>query len=117
MKTKSLLLALVCTLLCAFHVVAAEPYAVYHSSNYSLWFYYGTKPESSWNNEVYSLNPGDIYPEWNNNGHHPIIFQVVFDSSFAQARPTSTAFWFTNMVNITTITRVFNTCKGVMGVR
>lgn len=99
MKSKSLLLALVCAILCAFSTTAAEPYAVFTSSDHTLTFYYGTKPAGA-----YGLNSGNTYPEWYNNGNYTVATRVVFDPSFAQARPTSTAYWFYKMENLTTIT-------------
>ena len=99
MKTKSLLLALVCVILCAFTSAAAEPYAVFTSSDHTLTFYYGTKP-----NGAYSLNTGNNYPEWYDNGNFAVATRIVFDPSFAQVRPTTTAYWFYKMNDLTTIT-------------
>ena len=98
MKTKSLLLALVCAILCAFHAVAAEGYAVYTASNHTLTFYYGTKPDGA-----YSFNQGQYPPDWNDDVSRDVT-RVVFDPSFAQARPTITAYWFCEMMDLTTIT-------------
>ncbi len=78
---------------------AAEPYVVYSSSNTTLTFYYGTKP-----NEAYSLNKGIGYPDWYYDGTYVDVTRVIFDSSFAQARPTITNYWFYKMENLTTIT-------------
>ena len=98
MKTKSLLLTLVCAILCAFHAVAAEGYAVYTASNHTLTFYYGTKPDGA-----YSLNAYNEMPEWYYAGIYAAVTRVVFDSSFAQAHPISTIYWFYKMENLTTI--------------
>ena len=110
MKTKSLLLALVCTLLCAFHAVAAEGYAVYTSDDHTLTFYYGTKPEGA-----FGLNEPGNYPQWYNSGTYAAVTRVVFDPSFAQARPQTTQFWFYQMEKLTTITglRYLNTSNVV----
>lgn len=100
MKSKSLLLALVCAILCAFNVVAAEGYAVYTPSNTTLTFYYGDKP-----NGAYSiLNTEGNQPDWHISSIYSTVTKVVFDPSFAQARPQSTAYWFSDMANLTTIT-------------
>ena len=99
MKTK-LFLALVCAVLCTFTSVAAEGYAVYTPSNTTLTFYYGVKPSE----DAYSLNIGHNLPEWYNDGNYAFVTRVVFDSSFAQARPTSTAYWFYKMEDLTTVT-------------
>jgi surface protein len=78
---------------------AAEGYAVYTQSNHTLTFYYGTKPSGA-----FDLNSGINYPEWYNYGTYAAVERVVFDPSFAQARPTTTAYWFCAMENLTTIT-------------
>ena len=78
---------------------AAEPYAVYTQSSNTLTFYYGTKPSGA-----FGLNSGINYPEWYNYGTYAAVERVVFDPSFAQARPTTTAYWFYEMKNLTTIT-------------
>ena len=78
---------------------AAEGYAVYTQSNHTLTFYYGTKPS-----EAFGLNSGNNYPEWYNYGTYAAVERVVFDPSFAQARPTTTAYWFYDMENLTSIT-------------
>jgi surface protein len=78
---------------------AAEPYVVYTPDNSTLTFYYGTKPSGA-----YSLNAGQTYPEWFYD--NPNVTQVVFDPSFAQARPTSTAYWLYGMTKLTNITGI-----------
>lgn len=78
---------------------AAEPYAVYTQSSNTLTFYYGTKPSGA-----FGLNSGINYPEWYNYGTYAAVERVVFDPSFAQARPTTTAYWFYDMENLTSIT-------------
>ena len=78
---------------------AAEGYAVYTQSNHTLTFYYGTKPSGA-----FGLNSGNNKPEWYNYGTNAAVERVVFDPSFAQARPTTTAYWFYDMENLTSIT-------------
>ena len=78
---------------------AAEPYVVYTSNNTTLTFYYGTKP-----NGAYGLNTGIAYPGWYYDGTYANVTRVVFNSSFAQARPTITNYWFYKMENLTAIT-------------
>ena len=75
---------------------AAEPYVVYTPDNTTLTFYYGTKPSGA-----YGLNDGQSSTEWDDIS--PYVTRVVFDPSFAQARPTSTAYWFSEMYKLTTI--------------
>ena len=98
MKKKSLLV-LVCVLMGVMSALAAEGYAVFNLSNKTLTFYYGNKPEGA-----YSLNEGSAIPLWYEAGNSSVITHVVFDPSFAQARPTSTAYWFYYMEKLTTIT-------------
>ena len=48
---------------------------------------------------TFSLNTGDSEPEWSysSSGY---VMHVVFDPSFDNARPTSTAYWFSYMENL-----------------
>jgi surface protein len=78
---------------------AAEGYAIYTSSNATLTFYYGTRPSGA-----YALNSDLERPAWDSDGTHNQVARVVFDPSFAQARPTSTSYWFSEMQNLSTIT-------------
>ena len=93
------LLFLLVTMTACIAAWAAEGYAVYTQSNHTLTFYYGTKPSGA-----FGLNSGINYPEWYNYGTYAAVERVVFDPSFAQARPTTTAYWFYEMENLTTIT-------------
>ena len=93
------LLFLLVTMTACMAAWAAEGYAVYTQSNHTLTFYYGTKPSGA-----FGLNSGINYPEWYNYGTYAAVERVVFDPSFAQARPTTTAYWFYEMKNLTTIT-------------
>ncbi len=93
------LLTLLVTMTACVAAWAAEPYVVYTSNNTTLTFYYGTKPSGA-----FGLNSGINYPEWYNYGTYAAVERVVFDPSFAQARPTTTAYWFYEMKNLTTIT-------------
>ena len=93
------LLFLLVTMTACIAAWAAEGYAVYTQSNHTLTFYYGTKPSGA-----FGLNNGINYPEWYNYGTYAAVERVVFDPSFAQARPTTTAYWFYEMENLTTIT-------------
>jgi surface protein len=93
------LLFLLVTMTACMAAWAAEGYAVYTQSNHTLTFYYGTKPSGA-----FGLNSGINYPEWYNYGTYAAVERVVFDPSFAQARPTTTAYWFYEMENLTNIT-------------
>ena len=112
MKTKllhpiaRLLLAiLMCLPICGSHAFAqeAESYAVFDEATNTLTFKHDTnKPDGA-----FALNEGDNAPGWykpNNDGSNAnIIKKVVFDASFANARPTSCYKWFYDCTNLTTI--------------
>ena len=85
----------------------AEPYACYTPSNTTLTFYYDTQ-RSSRSGTTYDLNEGYNYPDWYNDGTNASVTKVVFNSSFASARPTSTFDWFYNMQNLLSITGISN---------
>lgn len=55
-------------------------------------------------NGTYELNDEHSFPGWVKlNGGNDSITAVVFEASFAEARPTSTRGWFRNMPNLATI--------------
>ena len=112
MKTKllhpiaRLLLAiLMCLPICGSHAFAqeAESYAVFDEATNTLTFKHDTnKPYGA-----FALNEGDNAPGWyksNDDGSNAnIIKKVVFDASFANARPTSCYKWFYGCTDLTTI--------------
>ena len=71
-----------------------QPYAVFDASNSTLTFGYGAKPAGA-----YDLNEKPSYPGWVGDN----IKKVVFDASFAKARPTSCYYWFSGCDNLTQI--------------
>ena len=105
MKKASLfrLVALVAAMMCALGIQAAEAYANYTPSNTTLTFYYDNL-RSSRTGTTYDMNTGNDWPGWRDDGNNANVTRVVFDSSFAGARPTSTHLWFGDMVQLTTIT-------------
>ena len=81
-----------------------EMYAVYTESNTRLTFYYDER-KAYRTGDVKVMDYGGYHrPQWYEDGTNASVTNVVFDMSFAQARPTTTAFWFSNMENLTTIT-------------
>lgn len=74
----------------------AQPYAVLTGGS-SLYFYYDDQWRSR-EGEVFELNAGSDSPKWLM--HASQIDMVIFDESFANARPTSTHCWFMNMGNL-----------------
>ena len=82
-------------------------YAMFDGVTGTLTFSYkGVKPEGA-----YDLNEGENYPGWYQQASK--IKKVVFDASFANARPTSCNVWFFNCSNLTTIEGIeyLNTAK------
>ena len=80
-----------------------EAYACYTSSNTTLTFYYDNQ-HASRPGTTYFLNTADNYPGWYTDGNNASVTKVVFNSSFADARPTTTYCWFLNMQNLQSIT-------------
>ena len=80
-------------------------YAMFDDATGTLTFSYkGFKPEGA-----YELNEGGNNPEWISKNSY--VKKVVFDASFANARPTSCNEWFFSCSNLTTIEGIeyFNT--------
>ncbi len=76
----------------------AEPYVVFN--NGTLTFYCDNQ-RSSRAGETYDLNTGNKNPGWYDKRES--VKKVVFDASFANARPTTTCSWFSGCVNLTEI--------------
>ena len=82
-------------------------YAMFDNATETLTFSYkGFKPEGA-----YELNEGENNPEWISKNSY--VKKVVFDASFANARPTSCNEWFFSCSNLTTIEGIeyLNTAK------
>ena len=106
MKPKTLLrrmAVLVATMMCAIGASAQEAYACYTPENTTLTFYYDTQ-RSSRTGTTYSLNKDYDDPGWYTDGTRVNVTQVVFDPSFADARPTTTYYWFYFMQALQSIT-------------
>ena len=73
-----------------------QAYAEFEKSTGTLTFKCGPKPEGA-----YDLNEGENLPRWY--AQRDKIKTVVFDASFANARPTSCYRWFCYCYNLTTI--------------
>uniref|UniRef100_UPI0040256BF0 BspA family leucine-rich repeat surface protein n=1 Tax=Leyella stercorea TaxID=363265 RepID=UPI0040256BF0 len=112
MKTKllhpiaRLLLAiLMCLPICGSHAFAqeAESYAVFDEATNTLTFKHDTNKPTG----AFALNEGYNAPGWyKSNGYVSnanTIEKVVFDASFANARPTSCCKWFFGCTDLTTI--------------
>ena len=92
---------LVTAMMCALGASAAEAYACYTSADSTLTFYYDNQ-RGNRTGTTYDLNEETNYPNWVRNSTTQYS-RVVFDSSFAAARPTSTFGWFFGMENLKTI--------------
>ena len=76
----------------------AKPYVVY--DNGTLTFYCDNQ-RSSRTGTTYNLNEDTTNPDWLE--HKVNVKKVVFDASFAEARPTTTYSWFDNCTNLSDI--------------
>ena len=77
-------------------------YAEFNNATGTLTFSRGlSKPVGA-----YDLNEGDVQPAWNEQSTN--INKVVFDASFAKARPTSCYCWFYRCENLTKIEDIEN---------
>ena len=77
-------------------------YAEFDNATRTLTFRYkGVKPAGA-----YDLNVGNSTPEWSTQKED--INKVVFDASFANARPTSCCKWFDSCYNLTEIEGIVN---------
>ena len=85
---------------------AQEAYAVFTQADNTLMFYYDDN-RSSRPGTSYDLNLATQTPGWlGMDNYGSKITKVVFDSSFANARPTSTFSWFNGMTALTSITGI-----------
>ncbi len=78
-------------------------YAVVSPDCFTLTFYYDSNKKSR-SGTAYGLNTGDNSPGWR--GGYQTITNVVFDPSFADARPESCKGWFDGMPSLATITGI-----------
>ena len=112
MKTKPLhpiarllLAILMCLPICGSHAFAqeAESYAVFDEATNTLTFKHDTNKPAG----AFELNEGKYAPGWHKPDYYGnntnIIKKVVFDASFANARPTSCYKWFFDCKYLTTI--------------
>ena len=101
------------------HTFAQESYAVFDEATNTLTFKHDTnKPEGA-----FALNEGEDGPNWGQLS----IKKVVFDASFANARPTTCRFWFfhceeleaiegienLNTQNVTDMSCMFTNCTSL----
>ena len=101
------LLVLLLAAMTATKAVAQESYAVFTPSNTTLTFYCD-KNKTSRTGTVYSLPDDGNSPGWLTDSICRQVTNVAFHSSFAFARPKSTALWFSHMNKLTNITGMEN---------
>ena len=82
-----------------------ESYAVYTPDNTTLTFYCDVL-RTSHTGTTYDLPTGSNAPGWS--ATSSAVTSVVFDASFANARPKSTYRWFSDMGKLTTIDGIGN---------
>lgn len=80
----------------------AESYVVFNSTEGTLTFKHDTEKPS----DAYSLNYGYHFPGWMNQAEK--VKTVIFDVSFADARPEFCSYWFAKCENLTSITGIEN---------
>ena len=93
------LVVLVTAMMCALGAIAQEAYACYTPLYKRLTFYYDNS-RSSRSGITYDLNTGSEAPGWETDGYSTSVTMVVFNPSFADARPTTTYDWFCDMQNL-----------------
>jgi len=81
-------------------ITAQEAYAVYTSANNGTLTFYYDQAKNYRAGAVYSLNTSGK-PGWYEDERQ--FEKVVFDATFADARPTSTYYWFGDQENLKTI--------------
>ena len=111
MMKKTLLLSVLClscvAMMCAQSASAQEAYACAdynYPSNYATLTFYYDNDRSSRSGATFELPAGEYFPGWVTSGFSNDVKYVVFDPSFAAARPTSTRLWFGGMYNLESIT-------------
>ena len=102
-QTKKRNLFVILMLLTASHLWADQGYAVYDSSLGTFTFTCATPSETLTLGVDYWItdNTGVLAPEWRNISAS--ITKVVFESSYANARPKSCTQWFSGFTNLTEI--------------
>ncbi len=79
-----------------------EAYAVLSADSLTVTFYYDDQKSARGGIDI---NNNDVGP---NGSPYSTATTVVFDASFANYRPTSTAFWFQKCFSLTSITNIEN---------
>jgi len=83
-----------------------EAYAALSADGTTLTFYCDTERDQRTGLTTYALNSGANAPAWES--AKSAITSVVFDKTFASARPTSTHRWFSGMTQLAAISGILN---------
>ena len=97
------LFALMACVLCSMSAMADEAYVEFTKSDQTLWFHYDNL-RSSRPGVTYDLMKPSGTPGWSAIFPTDTVLNVVFDPSFANVRPTTTAYWFSNFHYVKHIT-------------
>ncbi len=76
--------------------IVPGPYACYTTADKTLTFYFDNQRNTR-QGKTYDLNEGRNNSGWRDDGTNDKVSKVVFDPSFAEARPTTTYGWFYGM--------------------
>ena len=96
------MVVLVTAMMCALGARAQEAYACYTPDNMTLSFYYDDDRNIR-TGTTYFLNTDNNDAGWDTDGTKANVTRVVFDPSFADARPTTTYGWFYGMTNLQSV--------------
>ena len=93
----------VACLLCSMSAMSQEAYVCFTPEDSTMTFYYDDL-RSSRTGTTYNAYTDGNKPRWYYDGFNLKTARVVFDPSFADARPTRTGQWFSDFKNLKTIT-------------
>ena len=106
---KKILFILLCILAGVQTRKAREPYVVFTSNNKTMTFYYDNNLNSRPGRIYYVwLDPYNNVTSWSIESEKELFETVVFDDSFADVRPRTTAGWFMDMKNLKNIEKIEN---------
>ena len=83
-----------------------EAYVVYTPSNTTLSFYCDNKRSTRPGTTYDLVSQVSDFPDWQWDDTYSSVTRVVFDPSFADARPTTTCGWFYEMTSLISITGI-----------
>ena len=102
-KLFPILFALMSCILCSMSAIADEAYAEFTTNNKTLTFHYDNL-RSTRTGITYDLVSQSGSTGWSALFLQDTVLYIVFEPSFANARPTTTAYWFSNFHYVKHIT-------------